>query len=171
MFPLVWLLVSDVPAYRATVILVGLARCIAMVLIRTDLASGAQELGALLAVLNATCSRPSLTRTGSVLPQRAVADTRFPVSTGLLPLRPRDLLGADRRAAGRRRMQLRVFPCAYAPTPSRNSSRVEAARSLPREAVAQRWVPWRISKSRVGCLLAEAVYARLAAIQPPPGVN
>jgi hypothetical protein len=92
---LVWLLVSDVPAYRATVILVGLARCIAMVLIRTDLASGAQEMGALLAALNATCSRPSLTRTGSVLPQRAVADTRFPVSTGLLPLRPRDLLGAE----------------------------------------------------------------------------
>ena len=38
------------------------------------------------------------------------------------------------------------------------------------EAVAQRWVPWRISKSRVGCLLAEAVYARLAAIEHHPGV-
>jgi hypothetical protein len=41
---------------------------------------------------------------------------------------------------------------------------------LVAEAVAQRWVPWRISKSRVGCLLAEAVYARLAAIEHHPGV-
>src|SRR3546814_2742577 len=70
MFSLVWLLLPDLPEYRTGLIIVGLARCIAMVLIWNDLACVHGEAALLLVAANSVLPNLANSLLGSFFLER-----------------------------------------------------------------------------------------------------
>lgn len=81
MFALAWLLLPDLPEYRTGLIIIGLARCIAMVLIWNDLACGDREAAAVLVALNSVFQIVAYSLLGyfylELLPKWLGLDTAF----------------------------------------------------------------------------------------------
>jgi ACR3 family arsenite transporter len=126
MFTLAWLLLPDLPEYRTGLIIVGLARCIAMVIIWNDLACGDREAAAVLVALNSLFQVVAFAGLGwfylSVLPgwlgleQTSLDVSPWQIATSVLiflgiPL----LLGYLSRVLGERRWGREAYERSFLP--------------------------------------------------------
>ncbi len=127
MFALAWLFLPDLPEYRTGLIIVGLARCIAMVIIWNDLACGDREAAAVLVALNSVFQVVAFGLLGwfylDLLPGRlGLGDGhRLDISMGKIALNVVVFLGIPlvagfltrrlgERRLGRERYEARVLP-------------------------------------------------------------
>lgn len=127
MFTLAWLLLADLPEYRTGLIIVGLARCIAMVIIWNDLACGDREAAAVLVALNSIFQVVMFAVLGwfylSVLPgwlglpQTGIAVSPWEIAKSVLIFLGIPLLAGylsrrlGERAKGRPWYETRFLPC------------------------------------------------------------
>ena len=98
MFALAWVFLPDLPEYRTGLIIVGLARCIAMVVIWNDLACGDREATAVLVTVNSVFQGCAFSLLGwfylTVLPGWLGLDTQgLEVSVGQIALNVLVFLG------------------------------------------------------------------------------
>ena len=98
MFSLAWAFLPDLPEYRTGLIIVGLARCIAMVVIWNDLACGDREAAAVLVAINSVFQVVAFSFLGyfylTVLPGWLGLDTQgLQVSIGQIALNVLVFLG------------------------------------------------------------------------------
>ena len=98
MFALAWIFLPDLPEYRTGLIIVGLARCIAMVVIWNDLACGDREAAAVLIAINSVFQVVAFSALGwfylSVLPGWLGLDAQgLDVSVGNIALNVLIFLG------------------------------------------------------------------------------
>ncbi|MFC4139474.1 ACR3 family arsenite efflux transporter [Microbacterium sp. GCM10011525] len=98
MFTLAWIFLADLPEYRTGLIIVGLARCIAMVVIWNDLACGDREATAVLVAINSVFQVVAFSLLGwfylTVLPGWLGLDTQgLEISVGQIALNVLVFLG------------------------------------------------------------------------------
>ncbi|MBQ1082787.1 ACR3 family arsenite efflux transporter [Nocardiopsis sp. B62] len=126
MFALAWLFLPDLPEYRTGLIIVGLARCIAMVIVWNDLACGDREAAAVLVAINSVFQVVAFGALGwfylSVLPgwlglEQAALDVSFvDISLSVLVFLGIPLLAGyltrrlGERARGREWYETRLLP-------------------------------------------------------------